>query len=247
MSEMNFFRSPQRSYNPITPHAALKAYEEGILPIEQFIYMSTSVQPLDEKIVDIGAIERILARDDLELRENLFLVEVFESMVMSKDAEHAVFAAESINLIEARYNQKIESSKEQYEKSPDTATASRIAHLYFELGCINGKRKSIKAFYLREAVSYLRIYLNTNFFPREDVSLIVKILLDLDLFDVAKDFLTIIDPEQTDHHIAVFRAEIEFAMHNYDSTIKIVKRFNPDALGESEADLYTYWLSTNEK
>ncbi len=247
MSEMDFFRTQQRSYNPITPHAALKAYEEGILLIEQFIYMSTSIQPLDEKLVDISAIERVLARDDLGLRENIFLVEVFETMVMSKDAEHAVFAAESINLIEARYNQKIDMLRETYGESQDTETASRIAHLYYELGLLNHRRTSIKAFYLRESVTYLRVFIQTPFFPKKDITLMVRILIELDLFDVARDFLKTVNSGGNDHHIAVLKAEIEFAMHNYEEAFRIIKKFNPDNLGEAEADLYTYWLSPYEK
>jgi hypothetical protein len=247
MSEMDFFRSPPASYNPITPHAAMRAYEEGILPIEQFIYMSTSIQPLDERIVDIGAIERILSRDDLGARENLFLIDIFESMIKGKDAEYAVFAAESINLIEARYNQKIEALKERSSRSTNPEIASEIAHLYHELALINSKRKSIKAFYLREAVMHLRHFLELKYISRKDIILIIQILVELDLFDFAKDFLSAMNPDGTDPYIPILKAEIEFATHNYEAVFSIVRNLDPDSLGETEADLYTYWLSPYEQ
>jgi hypothetical protein len=247
MSEMDFFRMPSSDYNPITPHAAIRAYEEGIIPIEQFVYMSTSLQPLDEKTVDMSAIERVLSRDDLGIRENLFLVEIFETMVKSKDPEFAVFAAESINLIEARYNQKVEALKKEYESTHNPETASRIAHVYFELGLINNKRRSIKGFYLREAVVYLRDFFKLKYISREDIILIIKILLELELFDFARDFLVTMGPEDADPVIPILRAEVEFETGHFTEAFDFINKVNPDSLGEAEAELYTYWLSPYEK
>jgi hypothetical protein len=248
MSEMDFFRKPPASYVPITPHAALRAYEEGILPVEQFIYMSTSVQPLDEKQVDISAIERVLARDDLDVQDNLFLIEIFESMIRSKDPEYAVFAAESINLIEARYHQKITILKENAALETNPEIASRIARLYFELGLINEKRTSIKAFYLRESVSHLKGFLDLKYISRDDFILLARILIELGLFELAADVIAAMGNELEGHpYIPFLKAEIAFARHDYDEVFETIKNIHPDSLDEIEADLYTYWLSPHEK
>jgi hypothetical protein len=246
MSELDFFRSKPDYYLPITPQAAIRAYEEGILPIEQFIYMSTSLQPLDEKLIDISAIERVLARDDLGLAENLFLINIFDLMVNSKDSEYTVFAAESINLIEARYNSKIEFFKKEYERSKKPAGLAEIAELYYELGLLNENRFSIKEFYLKEAFTFLKDSVDVTAINKDDIKLFIKILLELGLNDFARDFLSTID-DIADPIIPVLRAKVEFSMHQYKDVHDIIKNIDPDMLGEDEADLYTYWLSPYEK
>jgi hypothetical protein len=246
MSELDFFRRPAPHYNPMTPHAALRAYEEGILPIEHFIHMSTSLHPLDEANFDISAIERVLARDDLGLDENLFLMNILELMVRSKDAEYAVFAAESINLIEARYNHRIERLKDIYVAGNDPDIAGEIARAYYELARINEKRKSIKLFYLKEGLLYLKDIIKAKAIKREEIVLLIRILLDLELYQYARDFLKTLD-NSTDPIVPILRAEVDFSVRDWESAFEKVRALDPDTLGEYEVDLYTYWLSPYEK
>lgn len=246
MSELDFFRRPSPSYVPVTPHAALRAFEEGILPIEHFIHMSTSLHPLDEANCDIGSIERVLARDDLGLDENLFLMDIFERMTRSRDAEQAVFAAESINLIEARYNQRIERLKDMYYQTNDPDTAGEIARAFYDLARLNDSRPSIKTFYLKEGLIYLKDIIKAKAVRREEIELIVRIMLELELYQFARNFLATLD-NTTDPIVPILRAEVDFSVRDWDSAFEKVRSLDPDTLGENEVDLYTYWLSPYEK
>jgi len=92
---------------------ALKAFEEGFAPIEAFIYKSTSSKPIDEQPYDLDEIERILSRPNLDFRTNVVLMEFLKNLIHHEDQELALFAAESINVIENRYNTRISSLKKE--------------------------------------------------------------------------------------------------------------------------------------
>lgn len=116
MKDYDFFRARRVMFNPRTPVAALKAYETGFNPLEMFIFKSGSAKPLNEEPFDIEAIERYLSRQDLNLEANSILVSIFEKLIYSQDQELALFAAESINIIENRYNNRIEEAKKPWKR-----------------------------------------------------------------------------------------------------------------------------------
>ena len=127
-------------YNPRTPRAALLAVESGLLPQEAYIYKANSIKPLFEEPVDIPEIERILASENNDLTTNLLLIGILERLLVNNDSEIALFAAESINAIEGRYNDRIEGLKARYRHSADPSILRDIAHQFFEIGTINLSR-----------------------------------------------------------------------------------------------------------
>ena len=109
--ELDFFRKKHEGYEPYTSHAAIKAFENAIVPIEFFIYKSTSVKSIEEKPYDYDAIDRMLSRKITDFNTTRFLIKIFTEMVKDRDAERALFGSEGINTIESRYNKKIEKLK----------------------------------------------------------------------------------------------------------------------------------------
>ena len=119
----DYLRERNIKFKPKTPRAAINAFAARILPIHAFVNMGTSVKPLDEEPYDLDNIERVLARENLDLQTNLLLMRLFERMVRNEDTEIALFAAESMNLIENRYNKNIEALKAKI-KAGDEALKS---------------------------------------------------------------------------------------------------------------------------
>ena len=114
MEGFTYFKTVRESFIPKTPDAALKAMEAGLQPGEAFIYRGTSIKPLDDEPLDLDEIARVVEREDLDIQTNLLLMRIFEKLVKSQDAELALFAAESINAIENRYNSSIETLKKKW-------------------------------------------------------------------------------------------------------------------------------------
>ncbi|MBN1699227.1 MAG: hypothetical protein JW881_17030 [Spirochaetales bacterium] len=248
MKEIDFFRTERKGYDPKTPSAAIKAYEEGILPIEHFIYMSTSLHPIDEWTYDVDSIDRIIAREDLTIQENLLLMKILETMVKSKDMELAVFAAESINLIEARYTEKIEKLKNERMTAKESGAVSGLARLYYELALLNEQRASIKTFYLKEAFFYAKELVTTRKIKKRDVELIIDILLALKLYDHALYVLDTINGKDEPFFI-LLKARVEFARKNYGGTHSLLMKLSPveDQLDEDDKNLFLYWNIEDEK
>jgi len=210
---------------PVTARAALRALENDLLPPEAFVFLGTSVRPLDEEPVSLEEIERILAREDLDLQVNLLLMRVLRRLLGSADPEVALFAAESINRIESRYTDRIESLKRRGPR-PDTARPEAaqdtapdqdpqalrgLASAYYHLAQIYPA--TIRSFYLREAFGCIKQLRTRKALRREDVSLLVRILLDLRLPGQALGVLKRVR-YGTDPGFLLLEAEVEFQRRN---------------------------------
>lgn len=95
-----------------------------------FIFKSGSTKPLNEEPFDIEAIERLLSRKDLDLEANMILIDIFEKLIFSADQEIALFAAESINIIETRYNSRIEQLKIILEEKDSIEVHAELGKLF---------------------------------------------------------------------------------------------------------------------
>jgi tetratricopeptide (TPR) repeat protein len=240
VDEYDYFRNRKDSFQPKTPIAALKAYKAGFLPISVFTYKSGSTKPLDETPYDIEEIERLLSRKNLGLETNIVLIDIFEDLIFSEDQEIALFAAESINIIENRYNKRIE----DYKYAEDSLeVSSKLGRLFFELALLNRKRDSIKKFFLRESYQYYSAIRKTRKLLPEELNTIIRILLELKLYLNAFD---IIEKEKTEESIAYLflKAEILFAIGKYREVRDICRKIQDfsDTLNDKEQMTIDYWL-----
>lgn len=243
MDEYEYFRNRRDRFIPKTPMAALKAYSTGFLPITVFTYKSGSAKPLDEIPYDIEEIERLLSRENLGLETNIVLIGIFEKLILSEDQEIALFAAESINIIENRYNRKIEKLKKKLESDKSSEIYSDLGRLFFELAILNKERESIKKFFLRESYSHYSKVRKVRKLTEKELNTIVRILLELKLYMNAAD---IIQKERTEDSAAYLflKAEIWFAMGNYAETRDICRKIQDyqGTLTDKEQATIDYWL-----
>jgi len=240
VDEYDYFRNREDSFQPKTPIAALRAYKAGFLPISVFTYKSGSTKPLDETPYDIEEIERLLSRDNLGLETNIVLIDIFENLIFSEDQEIALFAAESINIIENRYNKKIEDLKQE-ENSIEVS--SKLGRLFFELAMLNRKRDSIKNFFLRESYQYYSAIRQKRKLLSEELNTVIRILLELKLYLNAAD---IIEREKTEESVTYLflKAEILFAIGKYGEVRDICRKIQhvSDTLEDKEHMILDYWL-----
>ncbi|MBI9098947.1 MAG: hypothetical protein JEY91_10750 [Spirochaetaceae bacterium] len=243
MDDYSFFREQKEMFIPKTPVAALKAYETDFVPISVFINKSNSTKPLDEEPYDIEEIERLLSRENLGLQTNIILVGIFEKLIFSEDQEIALFAAESINIIENRYNKQIQDLKDDLEEKEDIDKYSELGTLYFELAILNRKRESIKNFYMRESYTAYNEVKKRRKMTDEELNQVIRILLELRKNQVASDLLDR-EHETRDVFYLKHKAEIEFSKKEFVKVKAICFELLDfiDELKESEYTMITYWM-----
>lgn len=243
MDEYAFFREQFDRFNPKTPIAAIKAYEGGFIPISVFINKSNSTKPLDEEPYDINEIERLLSRENLGLQTNIMLIGIFEKLIFSDDQEIALFAAESINIIENRYNKKIQKLKDDFKENEDLDKCSKLGTLFFELAILNRKREAIKNFFLKESYSYYSTIRGRRKLSDNELNTIIRILLELKLYMNASEIL---EKEQTDNSVLylLLKAEIEFAKKDFIKVREICTELleHIEQLSEKEFVMVSYWM-----
>ena len=243
MDEYDYFRNRNESFIPKTPTAALKAYRAGFLPISVFTYKSGSTKPLDEKPFDIEEIERLLSRENLGLETNIVLIGIFEDLIFSEDQEIALFAAESINIIENRYNKKIEKLKLELKSGESLEISAKLGRLFFELAMLNKERDSIKKFFLRESYRYFSDIRGKKGLSEDELNTLVRILIELKLYRNAAEVINKEKTEETTVYLFQ-KAEIEFAMGNYAETRDICREImdKSEKITKKEQMILDYWL-----
>lgn len=248
MWNYDLFSSLGKIFQPKTPVAALRAYEEGLNPLEMFIFKSGSAKPLNEEPYDREALERFLSRGDLDLEANALLISIFDRMIYLDDQELALFAAESINIIENRYNHRIE----QIKKNGDGTILNQkdlltLGRLFYELAVINKSREAIKKFYFRESYHYFTQVREKSELEFTDLEIIVRILLELKLYENA---LTLFEKESRilDARHMYLKLEILFRMGKYAEVSSLCLRLmdDPEGLTEGQRIQIAHWIGNNE-
>jgi hypothetical protein len=241
MLEFEYFRRGKEIYRPRTANTALKAVEAHLVPSEACVHLGTSIKPLDEEPIDLDAVDQVLSRPQLDLDTNLLLMRVLSKLLRDPDAEVALFAAESINMIETRYTKRIESLKSALREKIDEKTLRSLAEQYYQLAQIHPG--SIRNFYLREAFGYIKRLNKLKHLGKEDVVLTVRILLALDLVDQAG---RIIDQLASRKDLSFRRLEMEVAFKRKDivSVQKLCDRLEEHwvQLDEDSRSFLSYWL-----
>ena len=241
MLEFDYFRGATDAYRPRTANSALRAAEAHLLPIEACVYLGTSIKPLDEQPIDLDAIDQVLSRQQLDLDTNLLLMRILTKLLRDPDAEMALFAAESINMIENRYTKRIEQFKASLQEKTEARILRSLAQQYYELAQIHPG--SIRNFYLRESFGYIKTLNKLKQLDKQDVVLTVRILLALDLTDQA---MRIIDQLADRGDLTYLRLEMEVAFKRKDITgvQKLCDRLKPDweKLDEQSQAFLSYWF-----
>jgi hypothetical protein len=240
--ELDFHRGGHDGYEPFTSHAAIKAFENDIVPIEYFIYKSTSVKSIEEKPYDFDAIDRMLSRKITDFSTTRFLVKVFGEMVKDRDAERALFGAEGINSIESRYNKRIEHLKKRLKKHDTMETKQELARLYYELALINEKQKDIKRFFLKTAYSYLKETQKGRTLSLQNLELLINILLEFRFYKKALETIKSVATENNPQLLFLL-AKVEFKNKHYAKVYQAVQELqrHADSLSEDTKKLITYW------
>jgi lipopolysaccharide biosynthesis regulator YciM len=246
--ELDFFRKKHEGYEPYTSHAAIRAFESAIVPIEFFIYKSTSVKSIEEKPYDFDAIDRMLSRKFTDFQTTRFLIKIFNEMVKERDAERALFGAEGINSIESRYNKKIENLKQKLETRDSAEVKQELARLYYELALLNEKQKDIKKFFLKTAYNYLKDTQKDNTLSIKNLELLVNILLEFNLHKKALDTLKTIAVEEKPS-LLLLMAKVEFKNKHYREVFNMLTELKQygDSLDDESKKFIEYWTEHNDR
>lgn len=212
------------------------------MPPEAFVNRAVSTQSLLEKPFRIEELERLLSQKQLDYDTILLLAQVFKELVSSPDMDTALFAAEGLNALESRYNEKIQVYRVLVEVDPDPVYRKQLAILYWELSGLNEDKRSIHNFYLREAFTQLRRILEKEPLDKESGLLMVNILLELELLGQAKEVLKKLDPALEDPDYLLLAAKIAFMERDVDSCCGLLKKIplvrELRREGALDADLY---------
>jgi tetratricopeptide (TPR) repeat protein len=245
MLEFDYFRKSMIHFMPKTPTAALRAFQAGLVPIEEFVHKATSIRSLNEEPYDIKEIERVLSIEDLDIDTQLLLIDILNKLVKNEDAEVALFAAESINSIESRHNKMIQKLKRSLKRRPSMKILRKIANLYYELSLIYKNATSIRNFYLKEASYYIMQVDKRITLQEDDIRLFVKILLDLKLYDQAIYILKrYMEPRPP--FLLFLEAEVEYNRKNFEKCIKILRSLTEykRELDNEANEIIRYWLES---
>ncbi len=239
MNGFELFRARRQGWIPRTPAAALKGVGEGFLSPETFIMASASTKPLDEEPVDLDGVEREMARPERTLETNLLLRDIFASLARGSDPEAALFGAEGINALEARYLERIRVLK---RRSSTPRTERSLARQYYELAALHQGERSVRAFYLRAAYACLARAREPGRVHRRDLALTSDILLSLGLLEQAADRLARVH-NQDDPLVLLLGARVAFRQRDYARVASLCKRLAAAGAGltEGEEGAVAYW------
>ncbi len=227
MLGFEYFRQRRHTYRPPTPAAALRAIHCGLADPEELVHQGTNVKPLIEEPFDIKELQRIQAREDLDLDTNLLLHRIFSRMLHDPDQERALFAAESINKLENRYNSTIEELKQELSRESKPQTSLALAEQYYELALMNEGSASIRSFYLREGFQYVRDYIAEQSIDFGFLDAAVRILVALEMYAQAARVLTrAADP--ADPRVLHLRAQVAFHGRDYATVYSICDGLKAD-------------------
>ena len=239
-----YIRNLNTYFQPKTPQAALKAVEEGLLPAEAYSYAATSVKSLYREPFDLAELERIVHRENNDLETTLLLMQVFRKILLDPDPERALFGAESINTIEGRYTSRIDDCKARIAETESPDLMIECAGLYREMALLAAER-NIRNFYLKESFYLIREAGKLGPLVRDDGILMVRILLDLGIWDQAKQVLhQLAEGGGEDTEIILLNAETDFRRGDYAGAGVWFSRVSGSEhlLDTEELDRYRFWM-----
>ncbi|NNM68143.1 MAG: hypothetical protein HKM06_09055 [Spirochaetales bacterium] len=215
-------------YLTATPSTVLRALNAGLVHPDLFVFRMGNVKPLLEEPYDLREIERILAKPVLEQKTALLLVEIFQKLVHSPDAETALFAAESWNLLENRYTKKIQNLQKlliTVESEADKPLLlRRTARTFFQLGRLQVGRPEIRQFYFNEALQLLKTSWKMMKPRLADAQLMVQLLIETGHISAAVRVVrSNLRAGRSDPKLLVAWADLEFRRGNLNRVFRIVR------------------------
>jgi len=210
MTGFDYIRRIGEFYRPRTPRAAFLAVDTGLLPMEAFVFKSSSTKSLFDEPWNPEDLERALAKPEMSLGEAMLLSEIFTEMTKSPDKELALFAAESLNGLEARWSRRVEDMRAAVgEGSCEDGAICRFARALYEYALIVGRYAPIRNYYLREAYYVLTERPGACLSP-EGFETRIRCLLRLGLYDQAETVLQSELGTRSDGEILLLAAEAAF-------------------------------------
>lgn len=240
----DYIKYANRYFHPPTPKAALRAIEQGLLPPEAYLYWASSVKPLYEEPFDTYEIDRILARKDNDLTTLLLIITILHKLIVSKDSETALFAAESLNRIEIKFTSRIEDLRHAIEENPDDQTFFRkLGKTYYEFSRISSSRETIRNFYLKEAYDQMKQLLSKTDTPsKEDYILLARILIELKIYsqsiETINKALTIY---KNDPDLWLLWAESAFYLNKIDLVLQVCRKLSRMTLYPETRAAVDFW------
>ena len=243
-----YLRNASNYFVPRTQATALKAVQDGLLPEEAFIHKAVNIRPIFEEPYDILEIERLLARQDLDIGSALLLMRIFEKLIKDPDKELALFAAESINALEVRYNRRIEQLRKSLAGGLRGETVRRLIHTLYELGMLNFARPVLKDFYLAEALQTFRSHLDEYHADDDDLELFIRILLERDMTREAEATLNVLLIGKEDKPFVLYlMAQVQFVKKNFTRVMTILSILNDRKLLPESRPSYEFWMGESAR
>jgi hypothetical protein len=239
-----YLRDSLNRYQPRTQRTALIAVENALLPPAAFITKSVNVKPIFEEPYDLAEIDRILARRNLDIETILLLMHILGKLINHQDPEVALFAAESINAIENRYNVRIQEIKERLEDDEnDRNELRRLIDSYLELSRINRGRQVLRNFYLSEAYQYCKRLWRQDGLIAADYVRLTAILLALELHEQCARVLSKAEGLRPDltAELAFLRLEAAFARRDAGVMGTIIARLETLQLDPDMREQLDFW------
>lgn len=253
MNSFDLFRQ-ERINLPRTPAAALRALELGIAPPEAYVYLSTSVRPLEEEPVDQAEISRILARKELEFPLVKVLMRVMKKLSRSMDAETALFGSEGITTLETRYSRRIRDCEGALARRFLPRRAQELARLHAELAELHSDNDVLRRFHLRESFFASRSLLGRR---KEgagvlkaragEVALAAATLCGLGLaaqaFDLVRGYGTVLGAESL-----YMEAAVRYEMRDFKGCYRCLREYSLRAadIQPERRRAMRYWLGEEE-
>ncbi|MBI9102861.1 MAG: hypothetical protein JEY99_10630 [Spirochaetales bacterium] len=244
MTIKDFIESSRVLFKPKTPNAALLAVEKGILPVQSYIYKITSVTPLYEEPFDLEEIQRILSMQDTDLETKILLMKILKKLSYHEDPEIALFAAESMNAIESRYNNKIEKLKKEIEENISLELVRECANEFYEMAVLSSQ-EVIKKFYLKESFLLMRKLEGLAGYSKDDGLFTISLLNELSMFGQSKQIVSKMKKEfgENDSELLETEAMIEYSQGNFLNVIKIYIKLGSikKSLDTEELEKLKFW------
>jgi len=242
MHDFRTLLESKTGFIPRTQAQALRGIDEGILNTEFYVYRAVNVHPIIEEPWDVNEIDRLLAKEDLDLETTAILMIVFERMILNKDKELALFAAESINALERRYLARIQILKKRFATNSSKKTIRAIIHEYKVMGRLFASRPVLGDFYLHEARRFHERYADRLFDPDEDLAVYIDTLLEIKDYTVAANILgDAIDRYPGHERLHFLAARLAFIQRRINDVVRHLERMNPDKNLANHADVQQFW------
>jgi hypothetical protein len=238
---------------PRTQAQALQGFAEGVLGPEYYMYRAVNIHPILEEPWDTNEIDRLLAKPDLDEDTAIVLMTVFERMVRGSDKELALFAAESINVLERRFLSRIQRFRKQValkqqpgntgESDLGTIKALRgIIDSYRSLAKLCFRRPELKRFYLEEARRCHEENARLLVDPELDLAIYITILLDAGELEPASLVLVhALARHAGNRHLHFLAARLRFMHGDFRKVLYHLEKMPLSQEPDQWEDLQYFW------